>query len=63
MGYKKEVVSGQAAWQKCGGFSNEEAKELKELQDRLKAGEVLSYKEQDRLFVLRQRQKQTTHIE
>ena len=63
MGYKKEVVSGQAAWQKCGEFSNEEAKELKELQDRLKAGEVLSYKEQDRLFVLRQRQKQTTHIE
>jgi len=64
MGNKKgETVSGQAAWQKCGEFSPEEAAELKQLQDRLKAGEVLSYKEQDRLFVLKQRQKQVTHVE
>jgi len=63
LGDKKEVVSGQAAWQKCGEFSNEEAKELKQLQDRLKNGEVLAYEEQNRLFVLKQRQKQVTHIE
>ena len=64
MGNKKgEVVSGQAAWQKCGEFSSEEAKELKQLQDRLKNGEVLSYQEQDRLFVLKQKQKAVPHVE
>jgi len=61
---KTGEISGEKAWEALGiRMTSEEAKELKALQDRLNAGEVLSIQEEKRLLFLKKKAKTIVHIE
>jgi len=63
LGNKKEVVSGDAAWEKTGQrMTDAEVKEMRQLEERLKTG-TLSSNEENRLFVLREKRISVAHVE
>jgi len=60
----KGVVSKEKAWEKAGmRMSQEEFDELQRLKDALKAGKVLSFEEEKRLHILREKQRTIPHVE